>query len=106
MVVSQGTLRAARALESNLLARSPARSLARSPSSPAHRACTPTLPRPTRSRTRSGNGRSGTIGALLIGLAHGLGPVESLELAQKARNDRPGSRGPCPETHEQRMQVR
>lgn len=62
-------------------------------------------PPPSPSLPRSGNGRSGTIGALLVGLALGLGPVPAMELAQKCRNDRPGSRGPCPETHEQRMQV-
>ena len=52
-----------------------------------------------------GNGRSGTVAALLAGLAYNLGPVEAMQLAQKSRNDRGGSQGPCPETHEQRMQV-
>ncbi len=52
-----------------------------------------------------GNGRSGTVCAILAGLAYGLGPVEALALMQKSRNDRPGAQGPSPETHDQRMQV-
>lgn len=52
-----------------------------------------------------GNGRSGTIAAILLGLAFNLGPVEAMALMQKSRNDRAGTQGPAPETHEQRMQV-
>ena len=52
-----------------------------------------------------GNGRSGTIACLLAGIAFNIGPVEAMSLMQKSRNDRGGSQGPCPETHEQRMQV-
>ena len=52
-----------------------------------------------------GNGRSGTIACLLAGIVFNIGPVEAMALMQKSRNDRGGSQGPCPETHEQRMQV-
>ncbi len=52
-----------------------------------------------------GNGRSGTVAAVVLGLTFGLGPVEAMALMQKSRNDRAGAQGPAPETHEQRMQV-
>jgi hypothetical protein len=52
-----------------------------------------------------GNGRSGTVAAVLLGLAFNLGPVEAMALMQKSRADRFGAQGPAPETHEQRMQV-
>lgn len=52
-----------------------------------------------------GNGRTGTLAALLLGLAHGISSSEALDMAQRARADRPGAGGSCPETHEQKMQV-
>lgn len=52
-----------------------------------------------------GNGRSGTVAALLMGLAYGISSSEALDLCQRSRNDRPGAGGLAPETHEQKMQV-
>ena len=53
----------------------------------------------------TGDGRTGTMGAILLGLAYGLSSSEALDLAQRSRNDRLGASGSVVETHEQRMQV-
>ena len=52
-----------------------------------------------------GNGRSGTIAALLLGLVYGLSSSEAIDAAQRYRSDRAGAGGNAPETHEQKMQV-
>ena len=52
-----------------------------------------------------GNGRSGTIAALLLGLVYGLSSSEAIDACQRYRNDRPGTGGQAPETHEQKMQI-
>jgi len=53
-----------------------------------------------------GNGRTGTLVAVLLGLAHGISSAEALDLAQRSRNDRHSVGGSAPETQEQRSQVR
>lgn len=52
-----------------------------------------------------GNGKSGTICAVLLGLVYRLSSSEALDLAQRSRGDRVGAHGFSPETHEQKMQV-
>lgn len=52
-----------------------------------------------------GNGRTGVVAAILLGLAYGLSSSEALDLSQRCRNDRPGAHGVSPESHEQKMQV-
>jgi hypothetical protein len=52
-----------------------------------------------------GNGRTGTISALLLGILYGLTGSEALDLVQRCRDHRYGAHGLCPETHEQKMQV-
>ena len=53
-----------------------------------------------------GNGRTGTVCALLLGVLYGLTGSEALDLVQRCREHRYGAHGVCPETHEQKMQVR
>ena len=53
-----------------------------------------------------GNGRTGTVVAVLLGLVHGISSAEALDLAQRSRNDRFSVGGSAPETQEQRSQVR
>ena len=53
----------------------------------------------------SGNGRSGTLAALLLGLTYGLTSQESLDAVELSRSQRAGVAGHVPETPQQRGQV-
>jgi Ca2+-binding EF-hand superfamily protein/protein-tyrosine phosphatase len=53
----------------------------------------------------NGNGRSGTIGALLLGIIHGLSSSEALTLVDMYRTHRRGIQGIAVETHQQKAQV-
>lgn len=52
-----------------------------------------------------GNGRTGTVAAVLLGVLYGLGSAEAMETVQRFRNMRQTGKGDSPETHEQKMQV-
>ena len=52
-----------------------------------------------------GNGRAGTIAALLLGVVHGLSSSESMTLVDLYRTHRRGIQGMSLETHQQRAQV-
>mmetsp|Transcript_170758 Transcript_170758/g.414912 ORF Transcript_170758/g.414912 Transcript_170758/m.414912 type:complete len:704 (-) Transcript_170758:99-2210(-) len=52
-----------------------------------------------------GNGRSGTVAALLLGLAYSLSSSETLDTLQRYRESRLGTAGSTPDSHEQKMQV-
>jgi Ca2+-binding EF-hand superfamily protein len=53
-----------------------------------------------------GNGRTGTVASILLGVLYGLGSSEAMETVLRFRNQRSsGQKGDSPETHEQKMQV-
>jgi hypothetical protein len=52
-----------------------------------------------------GNGRSGELCAVLLGLVYGLSSSEALDMVQRCRNYRFGAQGLSPESHEQKLQV-
>lgn len=52
-----------------------------------------------------GNGRTGSVAAVLLGLVYGLSSSEALDASQRYRASRAGTGGNSPETHEQKMQV-
>ena len=52
-----------------------------------------------------GNGRTGTIASVLLGLLYDLSSSETLDLVQRYRNSRAGTQGHMPDSHEQKMQV-
>ena len=53
-----------------------------------------------------GNGRTGTVASLLLGVLYGLGSSEAMDCVLRFRNQRSsGQKGDSPETHEQKMQV-
>lgn len=53
----------------------------------------------------NGNGRTGTVAAILLGVLYGLSSSDALDLSQRFRNHRVGTQGCMPDTHEQKMQV-
>ena len=53
----------------------------------------------------NGNGRSGTISALVLGIVHGLSSSEALTLVDTYRTHRHGIQGLAVETHQQRAQI-
>ena len=52
-----------------------------------------------------GNGRTGTVAAVLLGVLYALSGSEALERTQLYRTTRKGIQGECPESHPQKMQV-
>jgi Ca2+-binding EF-hand superfamily protein len=52
-----------------------------------------------------GNGRTGMVCALLLGLVYHLSSSEALDLTQRYREHRAGTSGLSPESHEQKMVV-
>ncbi len=52
-----------------------------------------------------GNGRTGSVSAVLLGLVYGFSSSEAIDAAQRYRASRAGAGGNSPETHEQKMQV-
>ena len=52
-----------------------------------------------------GNGRTGTVAALLLARLYGLSSHDALERVQLYRDTRVGLKGQCPETHAQKSQV-
>ena len=52
-----------------------------------------------------GNGRTGTIAALILGVVYGISSSEALSLVQQYRDMRAGVQGLAVETHQQRAQV-
>ena len=52
-----------------------------------------------------GNGRTGVVCAVIVGLLYGMSSAEAIDYTQRARNSRFGASGAGPDTHKQRLQV-